>query len=163
MKQLKEARIVEGNGLFKTKSIMDGDFDKSAFTSADLRNLTRIETGSKAQAAHLAPQRELHAHTGRRQTGNARNHRSRKILEHIEIPGHSEINRFRQTEYPARTAGVFFIRKVYRTITVGPDKKSRQSSNDARNGAVNACVHCPARRRKRNLNKFGAALGFHYL
>ncbi|MFR6558017.1 MAG: hypothetical protein ACLURY_09235 [Alistipes putredinis] len=44
---LKEARIVEGNGLFKTKSIMDGDFDKSAFTSADLRNLTRIETGSK--------------------------------------------------------------------------------------------------------------------
>ena len=37
MKQLKEARIVEGNGLFKTKSI----------TSADLRNLTRIETGSK--------------------------------------------------------------------------------------------------------------------
>ena len=28
-------------------SIMDGDFDKSAFTSADLRNLTRIETGSK--------------------------------------------------------------------------------------------------------------------
>ena len=37
MKQLKEARIVEGNGLFKTKSIMD----------ADLRNLTRIETGSK--------------------------------------------------------------------------------------------------------------------
>ena len=33
MKQLKEARIVEGNGLFKTKSIMDGDFDKSAFTS----------------------------------------------------------------------------------------------------------------------------------
>ena len=35
------------NGLFKTKSIMDGDFDKSAFTSADLRNLTRIETGSK--------------------------------------------------------------------------------------------------------------------
>ena len=47
MKQLKEARIVEGNGLFKTKSIMDGDFDKSAFTSADLRNLTRIETGSK--------------------------------------------------------------------------------------------------------------------
>lgn len=32
MKQLKEARIVEGNGLFKTKSIMDGDFDKSAFT-----------------------------------------------------------------------------------------------------------------------------------
>ena len=47
MKQLKEARIVEGNGLFKTKSIMDGDFDKSVFTSADLRNLTRIETGSK--------------------------------------------------------------------------------------------------------------------
>lgn len=47
MKQLKEARIVEGNGLFKTKSIMDGDFDKSTFTSADLRNLTRIETGSK--------------------------------------------------------------------------------------------------------------------
>ena len=102
MKQLKEARIVEGNGLFKTKSIMDGDFDKSAFTSADLRNLTRIET------AHLAPQRELHAHTGRRQTGNARNHRSRKILEHIEIPGHSEINRFRRTEYPCPNCrGIF--------------------------------------------------------
>ena len=100
MKQLKEARIVEGNGLFKTKSIMDGDFDKSAFTSADLRNLT--------QTAHLAPQRELHAHTGRRQTGNARNHRSRKILEHIEIPGHSEINRFRRTEYPCPNCrGIF--------------------------------------------------------
>ena len=62
----------------------------------------------KAQAAHLAPQRELHAHTGRRQTGNARNHRSRKILEHIEIPGHSEINRFRQTEYPCPNCrGIF--------------------------------------------------------
>lgn len=47
MKQLKEARIVEGNGLFKAKSVMDGDFDKAAFTSADLRNLTTIETGSK--------------------------------------------------------------------------------------------------------------------
>lgn len=47
MKQLKEARIVEGNGLFKAKSVMDGDFDKAAFTSADLRNLTTIDTGSK--------------------------------------------------------------------------------------------------------------------
>ena len=62
----------------------------------------------KAQAAHLAPQRELHAHTGRRQTGNARNHRSRKILEHIEIPGHSEINRFRTIEYPCPNCrGIF--------------------------------------------------------
>ena len=63
MKQLKEARIVEGNGLFKTKSIMDGDFDKSAFTSADLRNLTRIETGSKSPSCSpRTPKRVTRSH-----------------------------------------------------------------------------------------------------
>lgn len=63
MKQLKEARIVEGNGLFKTKSIMDGDFDKSAFTSADLRNLTRIETGSKSpNCSPRTPKRATRSH-----------------------------------------------------------------------------------------------------
>ncbi len=46
-KQLKDAKIVTVSGLFQPKKVLSNDFDKSAFTSIDLRNTTAIQTNSK--------------------------------------------------------------------------------------------------------------------
>ena len=47
-KDLKEAQIVTSNGLFKAKTVMDRDFNKSVFTAADKRGLSSIPTNSKS-------------------------------------------------------------------------------------------------------------------
>jgi chromosome segregation ATPase len=46
-KELKEKKILSGNGLFKASTVLDKEFDKSVFKQADLRDLTSIQTGSK--------------------------------------------------------------------------------------------------------------------
>jgi predicted RNase H-like nuclease (RuvC/YqgF family) len=46
-KQLKEAKIVTGGGLFQSKKLSATDFDQKNFTQADLRNLSSIPTNSK--------------------------------------------------------------------------------------------------------------------
>ena len=46
-KKLKEAKIVSNAGLFQPKKVLATDFDKSAFTQVDLRNVTSIPTNSK--------------------------------------------------------------------------------------------------------------------
>jgi hypothetical protein len=45
---LKANGIVNSNGLFKPKTILDRSFDRSTFTKADLRELKYIPTGSKS-------------------------------------------------------------------------------------------------------------------
>lgn len=45
---LKANGIVNSNGLFKPKTILDRSFDKSTFTKADLRELKSIPTDSKS-------------------------------------------------------------------------------------------------------------------
>jgi predicted RNase H-like nuclease (RuvC/YqgF family) len=46
-KKLKESKIVSNAGLFQPKKVLVGDFDMSAFTKVDLRNVTTIPTESK--------------------------------------------------------------------------------------------------------------------
>lgn len=46
-KELKAYNILSGNGLFRAKTVMDKEFDKSAFTQIDLRTLSKIATESK--------------------------------------------------------------------------------------------------------------------
>ncbi|MGC3976820.1 MAG: hypothetical protein QM751_00395 [Paludibacteraceae bacterium] len=46
-KQLKEAQILSGNGLFRAKTILDKSFNSSSFKQADQRELTSIATNSK--------------------------------------------------------------------------------------------------------------------
>lgn len=46
-KQLKDARIVSSAGLFQAKKVLEVDFNKSAFTAVDKRNLSSIPTLSK--------------------------------------------------------------------------------------------------------------------
>jgi len=56
-KKLKEENIISGGGLFQTKQVMATDFDKTAFTQVDLRNLSTIATHSKnAKILSLHPQ-----------------------------------------------------------------------------------------------------------
>ena len=45
--KLKDAKIVSNTGLFQTKKVMAANFDKNAFTTADLRNLSSIPTNSE--------------------------------------------------------------------------------------------------------------------
>jgi len=45
-KELKAARIVTDAGLFQSGKVMKNDFDKTAFTRVDLRNLSMISTNS---------------------------------------------------------------------------------------------------------------------
>lgn len=47
-KQLKEDKILSSNGLFRAKTILDKDFNQSAFTQLDLRHASAISTGSKS-------------------------------------------------------------------------------------------------------------------
>jgi len=46
-RKLKEAKIISSAGLFQAKKVLDTDFDKSAFTQGDLRNVLSIPTNSK--------------------------------------------------------------------------------------------------------------------
>jgi predicted nucleic acid-binding Zn-ribbon protein len=46
-KKLKEAKIISGGGLFQAKKLLGNDFDNSAFTQVDLRNISSIPTNSK--------------------------------------------------------------------------------------------------------------------
>lgn len=46
-KELKTAKIITNTGLFQSKKVLDTDFDKNAFTQADLRVISTIPTNSK--------------------------------------------------------------------------------------------------------------------
>ena len=46
-KELKDEKIVKGGGLFSSKKIMDGDFNKAYFTKSDLRKLKEIPLEAK--------------------------------------------------------------------------------------------------------------------
>ena len=46
-KELKEQKIVEGGGLFSSKKVMEGAFNKAYFTTADMRKLHDIPLDSK--------------------------------------------------------------------------------------------------------------------
>ncbi len=64
-KQLKEAKIVTGGGLFKSKKLSASDFDQKNFTQADLRNLSSIPTNSKkAKILSLHPADSYNLVTG---------------------------------------------------------------------------------------------------
>ncbi|MDD3323260.1 MAG: hypothetical protein PHS59_17640 [Paludibacter sp.] len=45
-KQLKEAKIVSGGGLFQAKTVMESDFNQKSFTKIDLRSAKTIATNS---------------------------------------------------------------------------------------------------------------------
>ncbi|MDO9633605.1 MAG: hypothetical protein Q7J05_01000 [Paludibacter sp.] len=45
--ELKDAQVVSSNGLFRPKTVLDKDFDTSAFKQADLRIISSVTTGSK--------------------------------------------------------------------------------------------------------------------
>ncbi|MDD5186458.1 MAG: hypothetical protein PHS84_14470 [Paludibacter sp.] len=47
-KQLKEAKIVSGGGLFQSKTVMESDFNQKSFTKVDLRSISTIATNSKS-------------------------------------------------------------------------------------------------------------------
>ena len=44
--QLKDTKIISNTGIFQTKKLMDGEFDKKVFTQVDLRKLNRIPIAS---------------------------------------------------------------------------------------------------------------------
>ena len=46
-KELKEQKIVEGGGLFSSKKVMEGEFNKNYFTAVDMRKLHDIPFDSK--------------------------------------------------------------------------------------------------------------------
>jgi len=46
-KKLKEAKVISAGGLFKSTKVLNTDFDNSAFTQVDLRNISSIPTNSK--------------------------------------------------------------------------------------------------------------------
>ena len=45
--ELKENQILTSNGLFRARTVLDSNFDKTAFTKADLRKVNVVTTGSK--------------------------------------------------------------------------------------------------------------------
>ncbi|MBP1640495.1 MAG: hypothetical protein H6Q17_2078 [Bacteroidetes bacterium] len=64
-KQLKEAKIVTGGGLFQSKKLSATDFDQKNFTQADFRNLSSIPTNSKkAKILSLHPADSYNLVTG---------------------------------------------------------------------------------------------------
>ncbi len=46
-KELKEQKIIEGGGLFSSKKVMKGDFNRNYFTEVDMRQLSDIPFDSK--------------------------------------------------------------------------------------------------------------------
>jgi len=47
-KKLKEAKVITAGGLFKSKKVLDSEFDNEAFIQADMRNISTIPTNSKS-------------------------------------------------------------------------------------------------------------------
>jgi hypothetical protein len=47
-KRLKEAKVITAGGLFKSKKVLDTEFDNTAFTQVDMRNISSIPTNSKS-------------------------------------------------------------------------------------------------------------------
>ena len=46
-KELKEAKVLSGGGLFRSKKVLDNEFNKTAFTQVDLRTISSIPISSK--------------------------------------------------------------------------------------------------------------------
>ena len=69
-KQLKDAKIISTSGLFNsTKKVLDNEFDNSAFTQVDLRNISSIPTNSKKiKILSLHPQNTYKLVTGEDKT-----------------------------------------------------------------------------------------------
>lgn len=69
-KQLKDAKIISTSGLFNsTKKVLDNEFDNSAFTQVDLRNISLIPTNSKRiKILSLHPQNTYKLVTGEDKT-----------------------------------------------------------------------------------------------
>ena len=44
---LKNAKVISTNGLFRPRTVLDKDFDRSVFIQTDLRNMSSVTTGSK--------------------------------------------------------------------------------------------------------------------
>ena len=44
---LKNAKVISTNGLFRPRTVLDKDFDRSVFIQTDLRNMSTVTTGSK--------------------------------------------------------------------------------------------------------------------
>jgi len=64
-KQLKASKIVIDAGLFQSQKVMKNDFDKSAFTKVDLRNVSLIATNSTSmQILSSHPQSSYRLVTG---------------------------------------------------------------------------------------------------
>lgn len=64
-KQLKAAKIVIDAGLFQSPKVMKNDFDKSAFTKIDLRNVSLIATNNTSiEILSAHPQSSYHLVTG---------------------------------------------------------------------------------------------------
>jgi len=47
-KKLKETKVITAGGLFQSKKVLDTEFDSTAFTQADMRNISSIPTNSKS-------------------------------------------------------------------------------------------------------------------
>ena len=47
-KRLKEAKVITAGGLFKSKKVLDTEFDNTAFTQVDMRYISSIPTNSKS-------------------------------------------------------------------------------------------------------------------
>jgi len=64
-KKLIEAKVITTGGLFQSKKVMNIEFDKSAFTQVDLRNISSIPTNSKkAKILSLHPANSYNLVTG---------------------------------------------------------------------------------------------------
>jgi chromosome segregation ATPase len=65
-KKLKEAKIISTSGLFQsTKKVLDNEFDNSAFTQVDMRNISTIPTNSKkVKILSLHPKNSYNLVTG---------------------------------------------------------------------------------------------------
>lgn len=64
-KKLKEAKVISAGGLFKSTKVLNTDFDNSAFTQVDLRNISSIPTNSKKiKILSLHPQSSYSLVTG---------------------------------------------------------------------------------------------------
>ncbi len=64
-KKLKEDKIVTSAGLFQAKKVLENEFNNSAFTQVDLRNISSIPTGSKkVKILSLHPKNSYNLVTG---------------------------------------------------------------------------------------------------
>lgn len=64
-KKLKEEKIISSGGLFRGKKVLDNEFDNSAFTQVDMRNISSIPTNSKkVKILSLHPKNSYNLVTG---------------------------------------------------------------------------------------------------